>query len=79
MIDRQTDIGCCSTDIKRPTSHWLNKLWMVRFLEIIAIRFSTQNNINKSKHNMSGPCNRLFSNFLKKRLCFKILGMPTHL
>ena len=36
-------------------------------------------NINKNKHNLSGPRNRPFSKFFKKRaLSFKILGMSRH-
>ena len=37
---------------KHPGIWCLNKVWMV-----ISIEFSTQNNVIKIKHSMSGPCN----------------------
>ena len=63
--DKQTGISL--------ESWCLSKLRIVRFLTFVVIKFSTQSNINKTKHNISGPCNWLFSFFiLKKHLCFKI-------
>ena len=40
---------------------------------------SILNNISKGKYNISESCNRLFSNFFKKKsIISKILGMSGH-